>query len=128
MENNANNETQGISTGSDYRGYRGKIIIENRTTKKSELKRATSISQEVLAGMNSELARYKKLKEEDNGCNSELNRQLELCRIAKERAELALRQKIAEGQKAMIVKISNQEEETKYRRTSLLNRKASDAW
>ena len=108
MENNANNETQGISRDQII-GAIEEIIIENRQLK-IRIKESTSISQEVLAGMNSELARYKKLKEEDNGVISELNRQLELCRIAKERAELALRQKIAEGQKAMIVKISNQEE------------------
>ena len=108
MENNANNEAQGISRDQII-GAIEEIIIENRQLK-IRIKESSSISQEVLAGMNAELAKYKKIKEEDNGVISERNRQLELCRIAKERTELALRQKIAEGQKAMIVKISNQEE------------------
>jgi len=43
--------------GSDYRAIE-EIIIENRQLK-IRIKESTSISQEVLAGMNSELARYK---------------------------------------------------------------------
>jgi len=81
MENNANNETQGISRDQII-GAIEEIIIENRQLK-IRIKESTSISQEVLAGMNLTRARIKKLKEEDNGVISELNRQLELVALPK---------------------------------------------
>jgi len=95
MENNANNETQA------FHGIRlsaiEEIIIENRQLK-IRIKEILALARKCSLGMNSELARYKNLKEEDNGVISELNRQLELCRMPKNE-QISLTAENTEGKK-----------------------------